>query len=89
MTRAEQSYSEWWADLNGMPATAHSFGKIPYVTGYGAGYDEGHSAGHKEGYEDGCAIADDLLRSRLIAAVKSSMDREPSMAKVIDLIREI
>jgi hypothetical protein len=37
MTRAEQSYLDWYLSRNGMAATDHSVHRIPYVTGYEAG----------------------------------------------------
>ena len=40
MTRAEQSYLDWYKDRNGLSATDHSVHRIPYVSGYNAGESE-------------------------------------------------
>ena len=40
-------------------------------------------------YVAGYEAAEDDLRARLTSAVKTAMDRDVSMQKVIDLIREI
>ena len=37
MTRAEQSYLDWYKDRNGLAATDHSVHRIPYVIGYESG----------------------------------------------------
>ena len=37
MTRAEDSYTQWWIERNGLSPSEHSMGKIPFVAGYESG----------------------------------------------------
>ena len=38
MTKAEDSYTKWWIERNGLSPSEHSMGKIPYVAGHESGY---------------------------------------------------